>query len=159
MNTYWVPREDNEQADMLSKSSLETWDFGIRPDIALTLFEQFFRPRLDIFASRTFHVCKHYYTCCPDTRAIRADTFSVANRPDYSFAFPLPPLISKTLAKIHLHGQDRAKTSQTGNTGGHDDTRQRDQRQVHSHNNHHHHYYHPYTTEDEIIINIVKRSG
>ena len=104
VNAYWVPREDNEQADMLSKSSLETWDFGIRPDIALTLFEQFFRPRLDIFASRTFHVCKHYYTCCPDTRAIRADAFSVATWPDYSYAFPPLPLISKTLTKIKDSG-------------------------------------------------------
>ena len=96
MNTYWVPREDNEQADMLSKSSHETWDFGIRRDIKLALFEHFFRPRLDIFASRRFHVYKDYYTCGPDTRAIRADSFSVATYPDYSYALPPPPLISNT---------------------------------------------------------------
>ena len=60
MTAHWVPRENNEQADMLSKSSLELWDFGIKPEVAEELFKHFFTPQLDIFASRIFHVCNNY---------------------------------------------------------------------------------------------------
>ena len=38
----WVPHEDNEQADMLSKSSLKTWDFGLRPEVMTALKQRFF---------------------------------------------------------------------------------------------------------------------
>ena len=55
-----MPRENNEQADMLSKSSLELWDFGIKPEVAEELFKHFLTPQLDIFALRTFHVCNNY---------------------------------------------------------------------------------------------------
>ena len=89
---------------MLSKSSLETRDFGIKSEIATALIKHFFKLKLDVFAFRTFHVCEDYYSCGPDSRAIRADAFSVATWPDYSYVFPLPPLISKTLAKIEEAG-------------------------------------------------------
>ena len=85
---------------MLSKSSLKSWDFGIKPDVARELFKQFFTPELDIFASLTFHVCENYYSCGHDNAAVRLDAFSVAAWPDYSYAFPTPPLILKTLTKI-----------------------------------------------------------
>ena len=99
VTAYWVPREDNEQADMLSKSSLETWDFKIRLELALTLFGHFFKPDLDIFISSTFHVCENYYCCGHDTGAA-ADAFVVAAWPDYLYTIPLPPLISEMLTRI-----------------------------------------------------------
>ena len=79
-----MPWEDNEQADMLSKSSLEAWDFGIKPGLGRELFNQFFTPELDIFASPTFNVCENYYSCGHDDAAIRSDAFSVVNWLDYS---------------------------------------------------------------------------
>ena len=30
----WLPREQNELADFLSKFRLEVWDFGLRPEVA-----------------------------------------------------------------------------------------------------------------------------
>ena len=72
---------------MLSKSSLKSWDFGIKPDVARELFKQFFTPELDIFASRTFHVCNNYYSCGHNSAAVRSGAFSVADWPDYSYAF------------------------------------------------------------------------
>ena len=104
VKAHWVPREDNEKADMLSKSSLEAWDFGIRLDLARELFKHFFRLELDIFASCTFHVCENYYSCSYEDAAVRLDAFSVITWPDYSYTFPPPLLISKTLTKIEDTG-------------------------------------------------------
>ena len=100
VKAFWMPHEDNEQADMLSKTSLEMWDFGIRPEVAATMFLHFFRPKLDIFASRMFHVCEDYYAWGSDFKAVRANAFLVPTWSDYSYAFPPPLLIAKTLAKI-----------------------------------------------------------
>ena len=69
---------------MLSKSSLKSWDFGIKPDVARELFKHLFMPELDIFASRTFHVCENYYSCGHDDAAIRSYAFSVVDWLDYS---------------------------------------------------------------------------
>ena len=99
-----VSRKGWEQADMLSKSSLEAWDFGIRLDLARELFKHFFTLELDIFASCTFHVCENYYSCSHEDAAVRSDAFSVITWPDYSYKFPPPLLISKTLTKIEDTG-------------------------------------------------------
>ena len=102
VTAHWVPRKNNEQADMISKSSPESWDFGIKPDVAEELFKHFFAPQLDIFASHTF--CDNYYACGHDRAARRSNAFLVANWPDYSDVFPPPPLVSKTLTKIEDNG-------------------------------------------------------
>ena len=50
VKAHWVPCKENKQADMLSKYSLETWDFGIGPEVMAALKHQFFRPTTDKYA-------------------------------------------------------------------------------------------------------------
>ena len=73
----WVPRDSNQMADMLSKQSLETWEFGLDPQVANRIWRKWFRPDVDCFASRDFHQVKTYYSFYPDSRAERRDAFSV----------------------------------------------------------------------------------
>ena len=79
-----MPQENNEQADMLSKSSLELWDLRIKPEVAEELFKHFFMSQLVILASHTFHVCDSYYACGHNRAARRSDAFLVARWLDYS---------------------------------------------------------------------------
>ena len=92
VKAHWVPREDNEQADMLSQLSLETWDFGLKTEVTEDLKQQWFHPVIDMFGSHTFHVCNKYYSSCPDPEAVRVDAFSAATWPNLLYAFSPPSL-------------------------------------------------------------------
>ena len=100
IQAHWVPREENDQADFLSKHSIQVWDFGLRAEVAASLWGRWFRPSADLFASSTFHLAEEYFSCAPDSEAARVDAFAVASWPDHSYAFPPPPLLSKCLARI-----------------------------------------------------------
>lgn len=100
VQAHWVPREDNDQADFLSKYSVQLWDFGLREEVAAGLWRRWFRPSTDLFASSTFHLADEYFSCSPDSQAARVDAFAAASWPDHSYAFPPPPLLSKCLAVI-----------------------------------------------------------
>lgn len=104
IQAHWVPREANEQADLLSKSGMEVWDFGLLPEVASGLFDRWFRPSADLFASSTFHQAGEYFSCYQDSGAARRDAFAVASWPQDSYAFPPPPLLPKVLEKIKGQG-------------------------------------------------------
>ena len=55
VKAHWVPRELNDQTDFLSKFSLKTWDFGLRPEVAEELWRRWYRPATDLFAASDFH--------------------------------------------------------------------------------------------------------
>ena len=96
----WLPREKNEQEDFLSKYQLEMWDFSLRPEVAEELWQHLYRPDKHLFASSQFHCAKDNMSCSPDSKSSRVDAFAATSWPDYSYAFPPVPLISKCLAKI-----------------------------------------------------------
>ena len=100
----WVPRDTNQMADMLSKESLKVWEFGLEPWVTRGLWEKWFTPTVDCFASKAFHTVETYYSFHPDPQAARLDAFSVMVWPDRLYAFPPVPLITMTLEKIRLDG-------------------------------------------------------
>ena len=100
----WVSRDSNTQADLLSKHSILLWDFGLLEEVATFLWDRFFRPSTDLFGSSTFHLVDEYYTCFQDPQAARRDAFTAPNWPQDSYAFPPPPLLSKTLQMIETQG-------------------------------------------------------
>lgn len=100
LRAHWLPREDNEQADFLSKYSLITWDFGLREEVADRLWRRWFRPSMDLFGSSDFHQVGGYFSCIPDPQAAGVDAFRATTWPNHSYAFPPAPLLSKCLAKI-----------------------------------------------------------
>ena len=98
----WLPRESNQIADMLSKQSLATWEFGLDPRVAEMIWQRWFVPTVDSFASRDFHLVRRYYSFYPDPLAERRDAFSVLAWPDRLYAFPPVPLITLVLEKIRV---------------------------------------------------------
>ena len=96
----WVPRDDNQLSDLLSKTALQTWDFSLDRAVADSLWTRWFTPVVDVFASRDCHLVPAYYTWYPDPRALARDAFSVRVWPDQIFCFPPIPLIPMTLSKI-----------------------------------------------------------
>ena len=107
VTAYWLPREENEQADMLSKTSVQYWDFGLQPEVAEQLWSRWFAPQVDLFASSTYHLTARYYSWFPDSGAARRDAFSELRWPDKSYAFPPVPLLPLTLEKVE---RDRIRT-------------------------------------------------
>ena len=87
---------------MLSKSSLETWDFVLKSEVVEELKRLWFHPAIVVFGSSRFHTCSKYNSCSPDPQAIRTDAFSADTWPNLSYVFPPPPIVSKALARIEL---------------------------------------------------------
>ena len=100
----WVPREENEASDLLSKSPLQTWEFGLQPEIAAQLWDTYFTPDIDLFASNAFHLLTPYCSWFPDREAATGDAFSLPRWPTRAYAFPPVPLIRKTLEKAEQDG-------------------------------------------------------
>ena len=98
----WLPRDENQIADMLSKESLLTWEFGLRPRITETLWLKWFTPELDCFASSTFHSVEAYCSFYPDKKAVTRDAFSMFRWPARVYCFPPVPLITMTLERIKM---------------------------------------------------------
>ena len=96
----WVPREENQLSDLLSKSALLTWDFSLDRQIAERIWARWFRPVVDAFASQECHLVPAYYSWYPDPQATARDAFSVRVWPNRVFCFPPVPLIAMTLDKI-----------------------------------------------------------
>ena len=102
LTAFWIPREHNESSDLLSKSPLLAWEFGLYPQVAEAVWDSFFLPTADLFASKDFHLLPHYCSWFPDTGAMTGDAFSLARWPDHSYAFPPVPLVRKTLEKVQV---------------------------------------------------------
>ena len=100
VRAFWTPREQNEQADMLSKSRMEIWDFGIKAEVAARMWKEWYIPQIDLFGSSRFHLAELYYSGFPDSQASRQDAFGAKRWPEKAYAFPPPPLLRKTLDRI-----------------------------------------------------------
>ena len=104
LKAIWVPRDCNQIADMLSKESILVWEFRLSPVMARTLWDKWFLPEVDCFASNQFHLLPKYYSFHPDPAATKRDAFSVLQWPSKIYAFPPVPLIAMTLDKIETDG-------------------------------------------------------
>lgn len=100
VKAHWIPREENELADMLSKSNIMVWELLLSPWMADTLWRKWFTPVLDLFASRQCHLLPRYCSFLPDSMAVTRDCFSMSLWPNMCYAFPPVPLISMTLDKL-----------------------------------------------------------
>ena len=73
---------------------------ALEPATARSLWEKWFLPAADCFASSRFHQLPTYYSLAPDANAAQRDAFSVVRWPSRVYAFPPVPLIPLTLKKI-----------------------------------------------------------
>ena len=102
----WLPREQNQIADLLSKENLKRWDFGLKSTQINMIKDQWGLPSMDLFASTNFHVVTRYCSLETDPQADTVDAFRVARWPQLCYAFPPLPLLNMTLEKIR---KDRIK--------------------------------------------------
>ena len=102
----WLPREQNQVADLLSKESLLKWEFGLKAAQMDMIKDMWGQPSMDLFASSRFHVTPRYCSLEADPKAERLDAFRMARWPHWSYAFPPLPLLDMTLDKIRA---DRIK--------------------------------------------------
>ena len=96
----WIPREQNQMADLLSKESLQTWEFGLNQDSLNKVTRKWGIPTMDLFASKNFHVTSNYCSVEADAAAAQIDAFRLQNWPHWSYAFPPLPLLDLTLERI-----------------------------------------------------------
>ena len=59
VKAVWVPREKNQLSDMLSKTQMNTWEFSLSPRLVTFLWDHWFTPQVDVFASKKCHVLQH----------------------------------------------------------------------------------------------------
>jgi hypothetical protein len=95
----WVATQDNTEADMLSRENHLHWDFSLQQKSQEIIFQRWFLPSLDAFASRTCHVTEKYLSWFPDNQSQGRDALAHP-WPQKVFLFPPVPLISKVLNKL-----------------------------------------------------------
>ena len=84
----------------MSKCRLEVWECGLTGQTAHLIWDTFFIPSVDLFASKNFHLVDSYCSWFPDEKALARDAFSLVQWPNESYAFPPVPLIRAVLDKI-----------------------------------------------------------
>ena len=62
----WLPRDQNQAADMLSKFAIDTWELSLSNLVVENLFNRWFKPTMDMFASHRCHVTAKYCSWYPD---------------------------------------------------------------------------------------------
>ena len=80
----WLSRGLNQVADMLSKSSIDTWELSLSNRITDNLFSKWFKPTMDMFASQRCHVTARYFSWYPDKLAVARDAFSIMHNHENS---------------------------------------------------------------------------
>ena len=108
LTATWLPRDQNQQADLLSKSAIDTWEVSLLPQVTQMLWIRWFVPVLDLFASWRCHVVVRYCSWYPDSRAVQRDAFCLETWPDRVYCFPPVPLISMVLERIKKDKVKRA---------------------------------------------------
>ena len=96
----WVAGKDNEKADLLSRSSILTWDFSLDPGVFRSLSRRWFLPSIDLFASKECHQIQQYVSWKPDGGAVTTDAFSMRHWPNKCYLFPPNPLLLKVVARL-----------------------------------------------------------
>ena len=104
----WLPREENQLADLLSKSAIDTWEISLSPMVAKVLWDRWFTPILDMFASARCHLVDRYCSWYPDPNSVQRDAFCLKVWPNRIFCFPPVPLIGMTLDRVVRDKVDRA---------------------------------------------------
>jgi hypothetical protein len=97
----WIGTSDNLEADLLSRKHRLHWDFGLALPVIDRIFQRWFIPDIDLFASNDFHVVEKYYSWLPDPAAKARDAFS-QEWPERVYLFPPVPMILKALNRLQL---------------------------------------------------------
>ena len=95
----WVPGKENEKADLLSRSSMQTWDFSLRTEIFEAISKRWFLPEIDLFASQECHKIPRFVSWKP-CEGVTTDALNMTSWPNKCYMFPPVPLLLKTVARL-----------------------------------------------------------
>ena len=95
-----IPGKSNETPDNLSRIFNDSSEWMLKTSIFDKICDQFFRPEVDLFASRLNHQLKNYVSWFPDPEAVATDAFSFSWRNLMPYIFSPFSLIPRILTKI-----------------------------------------------------------
>ena len=96
----WIAGKENERADLLSRFSIQSWDFSLKPEIFDSLSRRWFYPEIDLFASQECHQTPRFVSWKPCANAVTTDAFNMVCWPSKSYMFPTNPLLLKTISRL-----------------------------------------------------------
>ena len=85
----WLPRDQNQTADLLSKCRFSSWEITLTPGTRELVFRTFFSPSLDLFASSTCHTTVPFCSLQRDPRSL-GDSFFLPKWPDRAYGESSP---------------------------------------------------------------------
>ena len=96
-----IPGSSNEVADAASRCFNNNLEWTLHPDIFMQVIKRFYRPSVDLFASRTSHLLPQYVSRHPDPEAIATDAFLSDWSKWRSWIYPPVILLPRILNKIN----------------------------------------------------------
>ena len=98
-----VPGKLNILADALSRPHMTlNTEWTLSRDVLLSVWEHWFRPQVDLFATAFSHRLPLYVSPVPDPRALAVDALSIDWSGMIGYAFPPFPIIAKVLRKARI---------------------------------------------------------
>ena len=96
-----IPRNQNLQADFLSRSIKDKYNYKLNQSVFRTICKQLqIQPTIDLFAADNNHQLPRYYTMRPSPTSTGTDAFKHNWSKEIAYANPPWPLIPKMLDKI-----------------------------------------------------------
>ncbi|EYC23896.1 hypothetical protein Y032_0014g2204 [Ancylostoma ceylanicum] len=93
------PGVENVRADALSRNFEDSSDFSLDPVTAMSLFQRWGVPEVDLFASRSNAKCQKYFSFLPDPDSTAVDAFKQSWLGISAYAFPPFSLVGRVIAK------------------------------------------------------------
>ena len=95
-----VPGVKNTTADLRSRLFYDNKKCYLNERVAKPLFDQFGKPKMDLFASRLNTKCTKYVSYKPDPDAYHVNAFSLGWLNLNSYIFPQFSIVGRVLAKL-----------------------------------------------------------
>ena len=98
-----IPGRFNVIADQLSRDDqIISTEWSLHPQVAQNLFKRWFRPDIDLFATKYNKKCRLYVSPVPDDDAMAIDGLSLSLEGLIAYAYPPHQILMKLLQKFQM---------------------------------------------------------
>ena len=98
-----IPGRLNVMADQLSRTGQAiSTEWSLHPQVVENLFRMWFRPDVDLFATRYNRKCRMFVSPYPDDEAIAVDGLSMDLEGLIAYAYPPRQILAKLLQKFQM---------------------------------------------------------
>lgn len=99
MHVEWIPREENEDADSLSRA-IDPDDWGVQDDIFWQAQRALGQFSVDLFASGYNAKCERFYSGFPSVTAVATDALRQDWTDEFAWICPPPRLLPQVIRKM-----------------------------------------------------------